>query len=99
MKPSQVSQCDLGEAVLGLVDAALEPLLLVDEAELALGVELPGVVLALEAAGVPAHLLHRVVLPHELVAAVGAHVVEGAHDAVAPAGDEERGVHARGPRG
>src|SRR3546814_3459305 len=54
-----------------------ELLLLLDEGESALEVVAPAVVLAGELPAGPSHLFAGVVLPHELVAAVAADVVEG----------------------
>ena len=50
----------------------------------------PAVVLARELAAAAARLLAGVLLPHDLVAAVGADVVERVHVAVEAAGDDDR---------
>ena len=66
------------EAVVGLVEIE-ELALLLHEGEVTLEGVAPTVVLALELPARPRHLFARVVLPDELVPAVSAHVVEGAH--------------------
>ena len=77
------------EAVLALVQVE-ELALLLDEGQRALEVVTPAVVLAGELAAGAARLLARVVLPHQLVAAVAADVVEGAHPALHVAHDDDR---------
>ena len=67
-----------------------ELVLLLHEGEVAVEVVAPAVVLARELPAEPLRLLARVVVPHELVAAVAADVVERPHLAVVAADDDER---------
>ena len=85
MNPSQTSTLDRREAVVGLVQVE-ELVFLLHEGQVAFERVAPAVVLALELPAGPRGLLLRVVLPHQLVPAVTADVVEGAHLAVGARG-------------
>ena len=63
------------QPVVGLVEVE-ELVLLLDEGQVALQAVAPGVVLAGELTAGAGHLLARIVVPHQLVSAVAAHVVE-----------------------
>ncbi len=91
MNPSHVSTRTGREAVVGLVEVE-ELTLLLHEREVAFERVAPPVVLALELPAGAVHLFVGVVLPHQLVPAVAADVVERTHLVVAGAHHDDRGA-------
>ena len=91
MNPSHTSQCTRHQAVAALVEVE-ELALLLHEGEVAVEVVAPAVVLAGELPADAAGLLLREVVPHQLVAAVPADVVERLDLAVGGAHHDDRRV-------